>query len=263
MKVIIYDNSSVDHRLPGDVLSHRNCLLIEPAKRHATGILDEELRESDVACVHATDDTALAAGFAAAEAGTPIVYFSMDSNLAERTAADLQSKRPKHAHLVHWIEIERFRTAVRHAVVDGSMQELMTRPNPTSKDTLAALAILCQGYFAAVAVQDSSGEWGPTEIDDILQDIGWVDLMNSEAGRKWCDVGLHKHANTVATPAWWRDALRLSRPELTRLLLEETRCGSLSSIPVLDRFVEALFGDGEIPVHVVGAAYRSIAGRLR
>jgi hypothetical protein len=260
MTTIVYDRSVSDHQLPAADLAAVGCLFIIPVFGTVRAITKEELQNAAVVCVHAGDDLDYKTGMDVLKSGKHLAYFSADEHRANRHTVELRKLFPTQVGLVHWIRLERLRQDLGRAIAAGDLSTLYERERPNAADTLAGLAILCQGYLATHAVKEAPEQWGPREIRDVLTEIGWVDLMKTAAGARWS--GLSVHAQRTANPAWWREALD-QKEELDNCLRDETLGEYPEGMPVLARLVEAIFAAENITPRIVGLAYRCLAGRLK
>jgi hypothetical protein len=124
---------------------------------------------------------------------------------------------------------------------------------------LAALAILCQGYLAVHASPDTncSTDWGPQEISEALEKMGWTLMMESGDVARWRELNIGQHREVVTKPEWWRQVLREdSADELSDKVVKE--CSNLSKYHHLRKLLDAIYDEAKIAPGVVAKAYMFI-----
>jgi hypothetical protein len=130
-----------------------------------------------------------------------------------------------------------------------------------SRDYMAGLAILCQGYFIVHAeYRGVDKDWKDEEIASILEQIGWTSLMDSNgSSASSVRTNLGSELDRVRTAKWWLDVFGNSST------LSEGLEKEFGTIPnEVTNLLDLLSKDGEIkPPNVVAAAYRAITRRLK
>ena len=136
-------------------------------------------------------------------------------------------------------------------------------------DTLAAVAILCQGYLAINAEESEKDEWGPREIRPALEQMGWPKAMEDDAVRGLLRDDLLDQRDDVAKADWWLDVFKLKGNVATQVktlrdkLKEEWNECSDPQLP--DEITQLLDGLAEGTLNasaVVADAYCKIAKKL-
>jgi hypothetical protein len=264
MSVFFLDRNPQTHQLPSAKLYQMGC----PCFTSGDQCEERASQDADVkAFLHAFDDSEGKTGAKLAAAGCAVYYYSIDATDAFDAAASARERLSQAAAvLVEWCELDRLRSGICGAVLSGDFSAVTSHAAIEAKIALEALAVLSQGYFATQAIQDQGGKWGPRVIDDILENIGWVALAHEAAGQAWRGT-LPARAGEVAKPAWWRNALGLTREQLTSRLKAETG-QPLDRNKPLECLLKAIYpeaGGEESPIRVetVAKAFRCIGALLR
>ena len=135
-------------------------------------------------------------------------------------------------------------------------------------DTVAVVAILCQGYLA-VNARSENDEWDPPEIRPALEQMGWPEAMADEAVRGLLRDDLQAQRDVVAKADWWLDVFDLESDVAVQVntlqdqLKEEWNEGTDTQLPdEITQLLDAL-ADGTLKAPgVVACAYCKIAEKL-
>lgn len=142
---------------------------------------------------------------------------------------------------------------------------------PTPVDTLAALAILCQGYLVVWACTEGKGGGGnvPPQVSRALVQMGWLEAQSMKA-RLQLALGADEWVS-VRDPRWWLLTLTgagsRSRDQVAGSLaaLRAAIEGELLSDPIPDGvagLLDALAGGGVCDPGKVALAYCDLAQKL-
>ena len=263
MNVFFLDEDPLSHGLPVAMLAQHGCKFFTTRE---TCLTHGQTTEAGNAFVHAGDDTQRDAGVALVGAAHKVYYYSNDDIESDAAARDLVRRAGSGTGMVQYCELRRLQRNILSGLQNEDFTAVAAHDPVASKDALGALAILCQGYCAAHAIQDQSGEWGPSTIRTLLKETGWVALMREPAGEIWRTC-LPARTVDVEKPKWWRDAVGLSRESLAGSLKLETG-RDLDQYPVLEDLLKVIYpeaGGEEDPIKLetVAKAFRCIEALLR
>jgi hypothetical protein len=261
MNVFFLDEDPLSHGLPVKELKQQRCKFFPT---HEACLDHGRSTGAGHAFIHAGDDTRRKAGVSLVGAGHQVYYYSQDDIESAAAARDVAQLAESGAEAVRWCELPRLQRNILSGVQNEDFTAAAAHDSGCSKDALGALAILCQGYCAAHAIQDSAGEWGPSTIRTLLKETGWVALMSEPSGETWRTC-LPALAGDVEKPQWWRNAVRLSRESLASALKKELGRDP-DRYPVLDDLLEAIYPKAEenpVKMETVAKAFRCIGALLR
>jgi hypothetical protein len=261
MNVFFLDGNPLSHGLPVQELERLRCKFFTTCE----ACLDHgRSTRAGHAFVHVGDDIRRTAGLGLVAAGHKVYYYSQDDLESAAAARNVAQDARSGAPAVWPCQLLRLQHNILSGVQNEDFTAATTHDSGSSKDALGALAILCQGYCAAHAIQDSTGEWGPSTIRTLLKETGWVALMDEPSGEVW-RASLPAMAGDVEKPKWWRNAVRLSRESLAAALKKE-----LGRDPdcygVLGDLLEAIYPKVEenpVKLETVAKAFRCIEALLR
>jgi hypothetical protein len=261
MNVFFLDEDPLSHGLPVEELKQQGCKFFgtrEACLVHCRSTC------AGHAFVHVGDDPGYEAGVSLVAAGHKVYYYSQDDIESGAAARDVAQLAESDAEAVRGCELPRLQRTILFGVQNEDFTAATAHDSGCSMDALEALAILCQGYCAAHAIQDSAGEWGPSMIRSLLKETGWVALMSEPSGETW-RTRLPVLEKDVEKPHWWRNAVRLSRESLTAALKKELGRDP-DRYPVLDDLLQAIYPKAEenpVTLEIVAKAFRCIEALLR